>query len=307
MDNNLEYLTRKFLIKEKLLILSINQKCNLKCTYCRGEMEDWYDRLAQNSTNKNLPIGNWPQLITICKSNNVGEILLTGGEPLLYSHLNDLSVFLNDNGIRFSMHTNGLTKKGMDFLRFLTKEKLYANFHISSELNEDLQKTIRGCKLPLDFIGEAIKCGFRVELKVVLHQKLIPLLPKINDMIYQWKALGISSIRFQPVVPIDHLEMKDLLLNENAIPVLDKIIDLINCDDIIKPFIRNTAESIEGIKSQIYLSPFRFYLADKCNIIDKLIFLDTDLKYQNCKTLWKKNESDDCRKVFDMVCCGYQS
>lgn len=61
------------------MILSVNQKCNLKCSYCRRDMDDWYDKLALNSKNEDLPKESWDELIRICKQINVNEILLTGG------------------------------------------------------------------------------------------------------------------------------------------------------------------------------------------------------------------------------------
>ena len=300
------YLRRSNHLEKRLMILSVNQKCNLKCTYCRGDMDDWYDRLALNSINKELPESSWGKLVQICSDINVDEILITGGEPLLYTHLHNLILFLHGAGIRCQIHTNGLSKRGMSFLSFFNDEQLRPLLNVSSELTEAMQKSVRGCDLPLPFIKQATLLGYKVDIKVVLHQQLLPLKDELTEIIMWWKSTGVSTMRFQPVAPIDHLKMDHLLLTPAFIPFLDELQEIITLNDELKNFISHSAESIEGVKSQIMLSEFRLGLANRCSIINKMVFLNTDLEYLNCKTLWGRSEADSCEKVFDFLCCGFQ-
>lgn len=303
---SLEYLAQNNHLEKRLMILSVNQKCNLKCSYCRGDMDDWYDKLALNSKNADLPKESWDELIRICKQINVNEILLTGGEPLLYKYLHEFTLFLKHNKIRFQIHTNGLSKKGIDYLSFLKQEELYPILNISSELTNEMQGKIRGGLLPIKFISEAISLGFKTDIKIVLHQELLPLVNELSNILNWWKSIGTSSIRFQPVAPIDKLKMENLLLTRESLPFLDRLIEIIKHDDNLKTFIRHSLESIEGIRSQIMQSDFRISLANKCNIINKMVFFNTDLEYLNCKTLWNRLEKDKCDKLFDLLCCGFQ-
>ncbi len=303
---DLKYLAQNNHLENRLMILSVNQKCNLKCSYCRGDMDDWYDKLALNSKNADLPKESWHDLIRICKQINVDEILLTGGEPLLYKYLHEFTLFLKYNKISFQIHTNGLSKKGMDYLSFLKKEGLCPILNVSSELTNEMQEKIRGGMLPIKFIEKAISHGFRTEIKIVLHQELLPLINNLSHIINRWKSIGVSSIRFQPVAPIDNLKMDNLILTESFIPFLDKLLEIIKYDNNLRSFIGHSVESIEGIKSQISQSDFRLSLAKKCTIINKMVFFNTDLEYLNCKTLWNRLEEDKCDKIFDFLCCGFQ-
>jgi molybdenum cofactor biosynthesis enzyme MoaA len=269
-------------------------------------MDDWYDRLALNSRNTDLPKESWDELVTICKQINVDEILLTGGEPLLYKYLHELTLFLKQSQIKFQIHTNGLTNKGMDYLAFLKQEELSPILNVSSELTNEKQEKIRGGLLPVKFIKEAVNLGFRTDLKVVLHQELLPLVNDLSSIITWWKSIGISSIRFQPVAPIDNLKMENLLLTSEFLPFLDRLIEIMKSDNTLNAFIAHSTESIEGIKSQILQSDFRISLANRCGIINKMVFFNTDLEYLNCKTLWNRLEGDKCDKIFDFLCCGFQ-
>lgn len=303
---NLDYLSERNQLGKRLMILSVNQKCNLKCSYCRGDMDDWYDRLALNSKNKDLPKESWGELINICNKINVGEILLTGGEPLLYKHLHEFTLFLKENNIRFQLHTNGLSKKGLEYLAFLKKENLNPILNVSSELTKEMQGKVRGGDLPIKFITEAISLGFKTDLKVVLHQELLPLVNELSDILKWWRSTGASSVRFQPVAPVDSLKMENLLLTPDFLPFLDRLIEILENDPGLSEFIRHSVESIEGIKSQLIQSDFRLGLAKKCTIINKMVFFNTDLEYLNCKTLWSRSEKDTCEKIFDLLCCGFQ-
>lgn len=303
---DLKYLAQNNHLENRLMILSVNQKCNLKCSYCRGDMDDWYDKLALNSKNADLPKESWDELIRICKQINVDEILLTGGEPLLYKYLHEFTLFLKQNKIKFQIHTNGLSKKGMDYLSFLKQEELYPILNVSSELTNEMQEKIRGGLMPIKFIEEAINLGFKTDIKIVLHQELLPLIDNLSPILHWWKSIGVSSLRFQPVAPIENLKMENLLLTVEFLPFLDKLIEIMKNDDRLRTFIRHSLESIEGIKSQILQSDFRISLANKCNIINKMVFFNTDLEYLNCKTLWNRLEEDKCDKIFDLLCCGFQ-
>jgi molybdenum cofactor biosynthesis enzyme MoaA len=303
---DLKYLAQNNHLENRLMILSVNQKCNLKCSYCRGDMDDWYDKLALNSKNADLPKESWDELIRICKQINVEEILLTGGEPLLYKYLHEFTLFLKQNKIKFQIHTNGLSKKGMDYLSFLKQEELYPILNVSSELTNEMQEKIRGGLMPIKFIEEAINLGFKTDIKIVLHQELLPLIDNLSPILHWWKSIGVSSLRFQPVAPIDNLKMENLLLTVEFFPFLDKLIEIMKNDDSLRTFIRHSLESIVGIKSQILQSDFRISLANKCNIINKMVFFNTDLEYLNCKTLWNRLEEDKCDKIFDLLCCGFQ-
>lgn len=303
---NLDYLSQRNHLEKRLMILSINQKCNLKCSYCRGDMDDWYDRLALNSKNKELPRELWEDVIKICEKINVNEILLTGGEPLLYRQLEEFTLFLKKNSIKFQVHTNGLSQRGVNYLSFLSQANLNPILNVSSELTNGMQKEFRGGSLPVKFIAKAVAFGLQVDLKVVLHQQLLPLADELYEIIGWWKSIGISSLRFQPVAPIDNLKMENLLLKEDFIPFLDRLSEIIKFDDSLKNFLRHSIESIEGIRSQIIQSDFRVGLANKCTIINKMVFFNTDLEYLNCKTLWSRLEKDKCEDIFDFLCCGFQ-
>ena len=163
--------------------------------------------------------------------------MLTGGEPLLYRQLDEFTLFLKKNSIKFQVHTNGLSQRGVNYLSFLSQANLNPILNVSSELTNGMQKEFRGGSLPVKFIAKAVAFGLQVDLKVVLHQQLLPLADELYEIIGWWKSIGISSLRFQPVAPIDNLKMENLLLKEDFIPFLDRLSEIIKFDDSLKNFL----------------------------------------------------------------------
>src|SRR4030042_2500386 len=213
-----KYLKRDFLKEQKLIILSVTKRCNLCCKYCRTN-DIWYDILGQKSEVLDLHKEKWTELLDIYHNKNAGEILITGGEPAEYPLLKDFLLFLNKNGIRFSIHTNGVSKKWSDILLFLKNNNLNPDIHLSIELFPELQKELRGgSDLPLKFIANVKKLGLLLELKINLHQKLLSYKNQLENSLYFWIDKGVNSMFFQPIVPVGNNFPTRLKLDKSFIP-----------------------------------------------------------------------------------------
>lgn len=83
-------------------------RCNLKCTFCDTRYTwDWsrYDRSEQQMT---LPVDRIAAEVTERAGGVIGNVVLTGGEPLLQQReLADLARRLRGGGFRIEIETNG--------------------------------------------------------------------------------------------------------------------------------------------------------------------------------------------------------
>lgn len=302
-----KYLQRSFLEKQRLIILSITKRCNLCCKYCRTN-DIWYDVLGQKSGVLDLHREKWTEILDIYRSEDAGEILITGGEPTEYSLLEDFLIFLDKNRIRFSIHTNGISKKWPDIFSFLKKNNLVPDIHLSTELFPELQKELRSdSELPLEFIADVKKLGLLLELKINLHQKLLPYKNQLKDNLYFWINRGVDSIFFQPIVPVGKNFPSGLEIDKNFISFLLKLRELKIKDLTLNKVIRNSAVGLDVIISFIEGVDLYRRVAEKCNVYNQIIFINPDLKILNCKSLWDKKKNVPCSKNFDFICCGFQS
>lgn len=300
-----QLLRREFLNDRRLAILSLLRACDLRCVYCRGDDDGWYDRLAEHAEAKIFPRSDWARFVALTRDRDVAEVLLTGGEPSLYPDLWDLVDYFHDNGLRMSLHTHGRTRRILSLLDHLSARQIPFNFHVSAELFEDDQQSLRGVESPLPFIRLASRSGFRVELKVVLHQRLRARLEEIAPRLRWWADQGIASIRFQPVVPTG-IAASGLAMERDFGAVLDVLAAIRTGDPLLGPIIRNTPSSFEATRGVLLQTPDRFDVARRCRIVERIVFVTTDFELLNCQTLWSKPTTSDCTDIFDFVCAGYQ-
>lgn len=304
MNQKTKYLKREFIEDQKLAILSVTKGCNLYCMYCRTN-DRWYDALGQGSKIIDMPQEKWPALLSICK--NTGEVLITGGEPAEYPLLKDFLLFLKKNKIRFSIHTNGVSKKWPGVLSFLENNNLHPDIHLSTELFPDLQKEMRGgSNLPLQFIADVKELGLLLELKINLHQRLLSYKDRLKDNLYSWIERGADSMFFQPIAPVGKNFPIGLKIEKSFIPFLLELKRLKAEDPVLSKVIRKSEIGLDVIISFIEGTDLYKTMAEKCNACNQIVFIDPDLKTLNCKTLWEREEGAPCSKFFDFVCCGFQ-
>ncbi|HAG1880144.1 TPA: radical SAM protein [Salmonella enterica] len=299
--SDIERLNRSFISDNKLAIVSITNKCNLHCIYCRPHKEDeWYDKLSK-STNKSETFLS--TTFNLLSNDDVIEVMLSGGEPFAEKNITQLALHLKNCGKFISIHTNGVHHKASDILDCLYKEKIKPNLHVSSELIAEHQISLRHSKMPYEFIEIATKkYGFKVELKVILHSLLSTYTDKFDKFIDKWLSHGVSQIRFQPIVQTGNIS-NQLILHKKDCVIIHKLMEL---KQIAKynNIIRNSIESFEAILNVINSKNNK--IEKKCFMHEKIIFIDSDGNILNCATMWGKNIKS-CNNQFDFICCGFNS
>lgn len=290
---------------QKLIILSLTKKCNLHCIYCRVNPENWYDKLSGGSEIIDLDKKQWDNLADFCKDNNIAEVLLTGGEPVEYPLFKELCLFLTSKNIKFSVHTNGSSFKWNSIIDFFNSYDIRPDIYLSLELFDDLQETLRGTKIPYDFLDKIIKNGFWVELKITLTGLLLNKRDLLVDKLEEWADRGISSIRFQPVVPVSKDTPSNVLLDESFIPLVNLLKDCQMNNEKVGRLFRHSNLSYLSIIDYLSGNSVNKKCANSCCAKDQIIFITPDYKFMNCQSLWGKNESKTCEELFDLVCCGF--
>jgi radical SAM protein with 4Fe4S-binding SPASM domain len=87
--------------QNRLLSMEIefSLRCNFRCPYCYVPAEDYYQNEISVTEIKDA----------ICQAQELGagKIIILGGEPTLYPHLEDLVAFMDARGLIIEMFTNG--------------------------------------------------------------------------------------------------------------------------------------------------------------------------------------------------------
>ncbi|MFX1275367.1 MAG: radical SAM protein [Promethearchaeota archaeon] len=147
----------------KNLMLNVTEKCNLTCKHCY-------------ITNKNpidFPFDNLKEIIKKFFDLQGIKIILTGGEPYLYTHLKELLVFLKAYPLQKEMLSNGVLIKKHPEILTLLKEN-YFDVYISIDGMKDTHNDFRNSNCFQDTI-EGIKLllenGINTSINTMVHKQ----------------------------------------------------------------------------------------------------------------------------------------
>ena len=200
------------------LRVSITEKCNLKCVYCRP------DNTPFRYNDDMLTYSEIARLVKAMAKFGLTKVRITGGEPLVRPNVDELikmlkeipkieDVSLTTNGITLKKHIKSLKDAGLDRL----------NISIDS-LNENkfFQITRGRLKDVIDGIKEAKKYGVEpIKINAVVMKNIND--DEILDFVQFAKDYEVE-IRFIEMMPIG-TEFIDL--SSNNLLYLDKIKNII--------------------------------------------------------------------------------
>ena len=78
--------------------LTVNRTCNFRCPYCYAETTDYKNE---------MPLSMAKKLVSFAKDMGAKSVILIGGEPLLYSKLEETVSYIVNNGMKVVVVTNG--------------------------------------------------------------------------------------------------------------------------------------------------------------------------------------------------------
>lgn len=233
------------------IFAEITNKCNLKCKHCYGNFE------AKN--NNFLDISSLKKLIRNARKSGVYQFDLTGGEPLLYPHLEELLKYLYESGMIVRIFSN-LTLINKKMINILTK---YGVKEIITSLDSalpDEHDKFRGVKNSFNKTSEAIKLlqkyGITISVNTMVgnHNK-----NNIKEMVEYITSLNVKSV-MDVIIPAG----RAVTLSEN---------------------IRSSARIIKSVYNDYYNIVDFDAIAIKCGIGDRFVYLKSDGNIYLCPSL----------------------
>jgi radical SAM protein with 4Fe4S-binding SPASM domain len=196
--------------------VEITHRCNYACKHC----------YAKCPSNKEMSFSQIKQLAKTLKKNGFKKILLTGGEPLLVSHIKD-TINLLSKDFKVILITNGtlIKEKDIDYRKLAG---VYVSYDGPSEKEYKLLRGKEGLEKVHKNIKFLRKLGVKVSIGIILTKNNIN---KIDELVKQAKSLDIEKINLTLVQPFGRaLENKHLILKPEEylkyIPKLSKIKDV---------------------------------------------------------------------------------
>jgi organic radical activating enzyme len=103
------------------LVFVVTNRCNFACRHC----------LRQSATPEDLSLETAERILDEAKAYGFNQVSITGGEPLVYPHLQELIKKIVDHGYSFNMVTNGYDFKAWaPFLKSVRPHILFVAFSV---------------------------------------------------------------------------------------------------------------------------------------------------------------------------------
>lgn len=196
--------------KFEYLRISLTDRCNLQCFYCRRDNTVFYEK------KEILTIEEIEFLISVFYNVfGVKKVRFTGGEPLIRKGLKELIERIKKLDLSLNVTTNGIFLK--DYIEIFSKNKVKVNVSLDTLIPEkfkrisgssDLDRVIEGVDL-------ALKAGINLKLNTILLRGIND--NEIFDLIeFAFKrGVEIRFIEFMPFV--ENLIWKKYFISEDEI------------------------------------------------------------------------------------------
>ena len=202
------------------LIISLTDKCNLRCVYCKEEDDNIEEEYISNI----LSLDDYKFIIRSFKELGINKIEFIGGEPLLYPYLNELIYFakqecniedisITTNGQHFSEKALELKNSGLDRV----------NISIDSLKEYKYNAVTRGGNLT-EAINTLNTC-LRLKLPVEINCTLIDEFNTVYDFIRLIKYNNVD-VRFIELKPYGNSKRLYNLSYVNAQELMDNLEDI---------------------------------------------------------------------------------
>lgn len=178
--------------------ISLTDKCNLRCVYCMP-LDTGYEK---QHINENLSFEDYKFLIKGLSELGINKVRFTGGEPLLYPHLNELIKFTHEeckiSNIAITTNGIGLAQKARE-LKLSGLKKV--NISLDSLKSYKYKQITRGgdIKHALNAITTCVESGLEVKVNCVLINDFND--DEIEDFMLMTNIYPID-VRFIELMPL---------------------------------------------------------------------------------------------------------
>jgi len=188
----IEYHKPPFRLRE--FKIEVTRKCSLACIHCSSD--------ANPESDEAISIDDCKKILSQAESIGGSEVAFSGGEPLLWSWIEDAVAYSNKLGIKTTVYTSGNVPNIETLLKSFSKHKVhscvFSIFGGSASAHERVTRK-RGS---FEFTKRAIKLANQQNIVTEFH--FVPLstnykdLVKIASLSREWGIKKISVLRFVP-------------------------------------------------------------------------------------------------------------
>lgn len=176
----------------KRVCWEITTDCNLRCPFCHR-----FDFVPEYYCIKNIA-----QTIRLLKQNQVTNVILSGGEPLLHPHFFELLDTLHAEGFDLDVCTNGTLLNDDIIARLKTRlSELSISIDAYDAARHDRMRSVPGCfDQTINNLRKLVAQGFDVHVTTIVDPSFASQIGQMTDFLYHHQ---IKSVAYLGLIPIE--------------------------------------------------------------------------------------------------------
>jgi len=195
--------------------LTTNRSCNNHCKWC----------YAQNAIGQDMDYEEALHCIDVLADIGITTIVLIGGEPTLYEHVDKIINYIKHKNLRAAMTTNGRKFADYDFAKQIVDLGVDSiNISLKAPTEKKYLERTGACGLSEAIQGyhNLEKCGFRASLSYVIcsNDK-----QEITELIESLHANKLENMLFQFAKPVIEKNSKEVL----SVQEMAEMVEFIYC------------------------------------------------------------------------------
>lgn len=203
--------------------------------------------------------------LTQMKQYGYEEVAISGGEPMLYSGLQELSYSCQNLPMKLSVITNGMFQKRItEFVKNFTPTAVSISIDGPSSLHDKLRGKVGAFAISMKTIDKLVNISIandlstKIGVSLAVTKEIIPQLPKLVTEISEY---GVNHINLHPVSIVGRALSSEITsLSEKDLMRLYLIQQALNSE------IKNTV-----VSTDVYLPTFHRSIAQKDDLINPIV------------------------------------
>ena len=188
----LKFHTPPFLLKE--IKIEVTHKCKLACVHCSSD--------ANLESTHEISLPDCTNIIKEARELGAETLAFSGGEPLLWTGLNESVRFAKNAGFEVSIYTTGNTKDSIDSIQTLAQlginKLIFSLFGATDTLHEKITRVRGSFEKTIRSIETSVTSGVITEIHFVPFRDNYTELLNICGLAKKAGISKISVLRFVP-------------------------------------------------------------------------------------------------------------
>lgn len=193
---------------EKRAFIEITSYCNMKCAHCMNDSgENRFEGMDKDKIFR---------LLDELVEKDFKRLYISGGEPLLYKHIDDVLEYAHELGIKITLATNGWFVS--DHINVIKKcvDIVSISFDGIGEIHDKMRGINGAYNRMVDALRLLNKNGVTTKVSCMIWNDNID---QHEEMVVVAKKLGVKKVNFAILVPVGRAkENREMLIDESQYP-----------------------------------------------------------------------------------------